>query len=42
MAKRKSVAARRGLKEAWSKGGEPMNKNRARGIRCRTSGQMTA
>ena len=29
-----------GLKEAWSKG-TPMYKNRIRGIRCRTSWQLT-
>ncbi len=32
---------RRGLKEAWSKRCEPMNKNRIRGIRRRASWQMT-
>ena len=42
IAKRKGAAARRGLKESVEQTYGLMNKNRMRGIRCRTSGQLIA
>jgi len=39
IAKRKGVAARRGLKEAWSKKREPMYKNRIGGVSVGRAGQ---